>query len=191
LLGLKLDFSNHDLMKFTRILGSNKLTMTFSQKRIRLGVVLLPALLFCVSLTQNAFIYEYQGKQVPSSISIFLMGGFAILGGGGLEWLTWLANPIAIVSCIRFLNETNPQIKIEPILRIPIPNPKPISHWLSLIAAAIAWSFSFWNEILAAESGSTGQILGLEYGYWLWVSSLTALSVSINIYYLYLGKVYA
>ena len=163
--------------------------MTSNQKKLRVCVVLLPALIFCVSLTQNAIVYEYQGKQTHSSISVFLIGGTAILGDGLLEWFIWLANPIAFVSCVRFLKETNPQIRIEPVLRIPMTNPKPNSHWLSLIAAAIAWSFSFWKEILAAESGSTGQILGFKYGYWLWVSSFTALSISINIYYLYLGRV--
>jgi len=152
-------------------------------------VVLFPALIFCVSLIHNAIVYEYQGKQTHSSISVFLMGGTAILGGGILEWFTWLANPIALVSCIRFLMETNAQNRIEPVLRIPKSNPKPRSHWLSLIAAAIAWSFSFWNEILAAESGSTGQILSFELGYWLWVLSFTALSIGINIYYLYFGRV--
>lgn len=163
--------------------------MTSNQKKLRIGVVLFPALIFCVSLTQDAIVYEYQGKQTHSSISVFLMGCTAILGGGILEWFTWLANPIALVSCIRFLKETNSQIRIEPVLRIPISNPKPSSHWMSLISAAIAWSFSCWNEILAAESGSTGQILSFESGYWLWVSSFTALSIGINIYYLYLGRV--
>lgn len=165
--------------------------MTSNQKKLRIGVVLVPAIIFCVSLTQNAIVYEHQGKQTHSSISVFLMGGTAILGGGMLEWFTWLANPIALVSCIRFLKETNYQIKIEPVLRIPIPNPKPSSHWMSIIAAAIAWSFSFWNEILAAESGSTGQILSFESGYWLWASSFTALSIGINVYYLSLGRVLA
>jgi hypothetical protein len=163
--------------------------MTAIQKKLRVCVVLLPAIIFCVSLTQNAIVYEYQGKQTHSSISVFLMGGTAILGGGLLEWFIWLANPIAFVSCIRFLRETIPQTKIEPVLRIPIPNPKPTSHWISIIAAATAWSFSFWNEILATESGTTGEILGFESGYWLWVSSFTALSTSINIYYLCFGKV--
>lgn len=166
-----------------------KIIMTFNQKKLRIGVVLFPALIFFVSLTQNAIVYEYQGKQTHSSISIFLMGGTAILGGGILEWFTWLANPVALVSCIRFLKETNSHIKIEPVLRISVPNPKPSSHWMSLIAAAIAWSFCFWNEILAAESGSTGQILRFESGYWLWVSSFTALSIGISVYYLYLGRV--
>ena len=170
-------------------MASNKLRMTAIQKKLRVFVVLLPALIFCVSLTQNAIVYEYKGKQSHSSISVFLMGGTAILGGGLLEWLIWLANPIAFVSCIRFLKETNLQYRIEPVLRIPIPNPKPSSHWISIIAAATAWSFSFWNEILAAESGTKGKILGFGSGYWLWVSSLIALSFSINIYYLYLDKV--
>lgn len=163
--------------------------MTALQKKSRVGVVLLPAFLFCLSLTQDAYFYEYQGKQTSSSISAFLMGSIAILGGGVLEWFIWLANPIALVSCIRFLKETSLQIRVEPVLCVPMPNPKPSSHWLSLSAAAIAWSFSSWNEILAAESGSTGQILSFKCGYWLWVWSITTLSMCINIYHFYLGKV--
>lgn len=164
--------------------------MTSNQKKIRIGVLLLPALTFCASLTQNALVYEYQGKQTHSSISVFLMGSIAILGGGALEWFIWFSNPIALVSCIRFLKETNPHIRIEPILCIPISNPKPSSHWISLVAAAISWSFSFWNEILAAESGSIGKILSFGIGYWLWVSSFTALAIGVNFYYLYFGKVF-
>lgn len=158
--------------------------MTLNQTKLRIGTVLIPALIFGISLTQDAIVYKYQGTQTQSSISMFLMGGFAILGGGGLEWLTWLANPIAFFACVRFIKETNLTIKIDPVLNIPIPLSKPSGHWLSLIATAIAWSFCFWNEILAAESGSTGKIYSFESGYWLWVSSLTVLSICINAYYL-------
>lgn len=156
--------------------------MSSNQNKFRIITVVLPTIIFFISLTQDAFIYEYQGVQTYSAITIFLMGGTAILGGGVLEWFTWLANPIAIVACVRFLKETNPVIRIEPVLKTIIPNPKPISHWLSLLATLIAWSFSLWKEILAAESGTTGQIYSFEAGYWLWASSITTLCICINLY---------
>ncbi|WEK20721.1 MAG: hypothetical protein P0Y49_06165 [Candidatus Pedobacter colombiensis] len=157
--------------------------MSLDQKRLRLGIILIPAIIFGISLTQNALTYEYQGKQIHSAISLFLVGGISIVGGGGMECLTWSANPIAILAVIRFLMESSAVIKIEPVLLTPKPKPESSSRWLSLIAAAIAWSFSFWKEILAAESGTTGKIYSFEPGYWLWVSSLTILAIGINFYY--------
>jgi hypothetical protein len=50
-------------------------------------------ILFIVSLTLTAINYEdYDKLKSYSSISIFLLGGISILGGGLFEWLIWLAN---------------------------------------------------------------------------------------------------
>jgi len=163
-------------------------SMTLTQSNLRRYIILIPVIIFAISLTQNALVYEYQGKQVHSAISLFLIGGISIAGGAGMECLTWMANPIAIIAVIRFLIETNNVNKIEPVLGTPIPKPEPTSYWLSLIAAAIAWSFSFWKEILAAESGTKGKIYSFEPGYWLWVSSLTILAIGINCYHFRFNK---
>ncbi|MBL0065623.1 MAG: hypothetical protein IPP38_11555 [Bacteroidetes bacterium] len=92
------------------------------------------------------------------------MGGLAILGGGLLEWLIWLANPVYIFALI-FFYKSNKTSKL-----------------VSIIATILALSFTTWKEILAAENGRTATIESLNLGYWLWVLSLTLLSIR-TIYY--------
>lgn len=157
--------------------------MSRNQKHLRPIIVLLPALAFIASLTQKAFSYQYIQVETTDSLLLLLMGGTAWIGGGLFETLIWIANPIALIAAIRFLRESNPVVKIEPVLKIPIPKPKAKSYWLSALAAMIAWSFCLWDEVLAAESGTTGEILSLEPGYWLWVSSFTLLTIGINYYH--------
>ena len=161
-------------------LADRKSLMSSNHKYLRLSVVLLPALVFTASLTQKAFSYQYIQVEVTDGLLLLLMGGIAWIGGGLLETLVWMANPIALIALIRFFRESSSLVKIEPVLKTVIPNPRPRSYWISAIAAAIAWSFSLWNEVLAAESGSMGEILSLEPGYWLWVSSFTLLAIGIN-----------
>lgn len=51
--------------------------------------------LFLLSLTQTALLCDdFDGLRTYSSINMFLTGGFCILGGGLMEWIIWLANPI-------------------------------------------------------------------------------------------------
>ncbi|TKC65203.1 hypothetical protein FBD94_01195 [Pedobacter hiemivivus] len=158
--------------------------MSSNQKKyLRLTIVLFPALVFAISLTQDGFSYQYIDVERPKSYSLLLMGGIAFIGGGLFETLIWIANPIALIAIIRFLIESSAVVKTEAILKTAIPKPKPSSYWLSALAAVIAWSFSLWNEVLAAESGSMGEILSLEPGYWLWVSSFTMLTIGINYFH--------
>lgn len=152
-------------------------------KHLRLAIVLLPLLIFLTSLTQDGFSYQYIEVEMQKSYLLLLVGGMAFIGGGLFETLIWLANPIALVAMIHFLSESNTVVKIEPVLKTVIPKPEPRSYWLSALAAVIAWSFSFWNEVLASESGKMGEILSLEPGYWLWVSSFTILALGINYYH--------
>lgn len=83
---------------------------------------------------------------------LLLMGGTAFIGGGMLETMIWLANPIALFAIIRFLLENKTQGKIDPILNQPIPKLQCKSGWNSILAAGLSLSFSLWDEVLAAES---------------------------------------
>ncbi|WP_421939905.1 hypothetical protein [Pedobacter sp.] len=148
---------------------------------IRIGILSISILIFLLSLTQDAFSYQYIKKEVVQGYMLLLMGGLAIFGGGLFEWIVWLANPIALSAIIFFIKETNSIVKVDHILPKPMYKPN-FSQWLSLIAVIIAWSFSLWKEVLAAESGSMGKILSLDPGYWLWVTSLTMLATGINTY---------
>jgi hypothetical protein len=140
--------------------------MTSDNKR-RIGIITFSALLFCASLTQDAIIYnDFDGQKTHASFPLLIMGGLAILGGGLFEWLVWLANPLYILSIVLFI-----QSKKNGLI-------------LSVLSTLIGLSFLNWNEILAAESGRTAEIESLELGYWLWVSSLAALSIGIILNYL-------
>jgi uncharacterized membrane protein len=92
------------------------------------------------------------------------MGGIAILGSGLLEWFIWLANPLYVLALIFFFKSNK------------------TSRVVSIVATFLALSFTTWKEILAAENGRTATIESLNLGYWLWVLSLTILSIG-TIYY--------
>lgn len=137
-----------------------------TKKRLRLIICLLSMIIFIISLSQDALICDdYDGQKIHSSLSLLFMGGLAILGGGPLEWLIWLANPIYIIALTMFINNKKAALKF------------------SIAASLIGLSFLKWNKILAASSGRTATITSLELGYWLWISSMLFLTLGI-IYYL-------
>ena len=118
--------------------------------------------LFLLSLTQTALLCDdFDGPRTYSSISMFLTGGFCILGGGLMEWIVWLANPIYFFAVTLFLRNSNK------------------AKLLSIIASSLAFSFLFWNNILAAEDGRTATIKSFKFGYYLWLASFIVLSIGI------------
>lgn len=158
--------------------------MNSSQKFLRFAIALIPLLIFSASLFFKAFSYQYIQVETTEGYMLLLMGGMAFIGGGLFETMVWLANPIALFALVRFLKENRIRAKLDPALNKPVPRLKSRSGWLSALAAGIALSFSLWNEVLAAESGSTGKILALHAGYWLWASSFILFTIGSN-YYLY------
>jgi hypothetical protein len=133
--------------------------------KIKTYVSLISLTVFIVSLTQTALTYnDFDGQKIHSSLSLLFMGGLAILGGGLLEWFIWLANPLYVLALIFFF-KSNKTSKV-----------------VSITATILALSFTTWKEILAAENGRTATIESLNLGYWLWVLSLTILSIG-TIYY--------
>ena len=141
--------------------------MTLDNKlnKIKTYVLLISLTVFIVSLTQTALTYnDFDGQKMHSSISLLFMGGLAILGGGLLEWFIWLANPLYILALIFFFKSNKTSKKF------------------SITATILALSFTTWKEVLAAENGRTATIESLNLGYWLWVLSLTILSIG-TVYY--------
>lgn len=133
--------------------------------KVKTYFLIISLTVFILSLTQTALTYnDFDGQKTHSSFALLLMGGLAILGGGTLEWLTWLANPIYFSALILFYKSDKKSIK------------------LSILATIIALSFISWKEILAAESGRTAAIERLNAGYWLWTFSQIILSIG-TIYY--------
>ena len=135
-----------------------------NSKEIKFTTVGLCVLVFAISLTQNALIVNYNNEiRISSSFDFLFMGGIAFMGGGMLEEIIWLANPLCFFA-IKFLIKDDKKAVL-----------------LSLTASALAISFSFWNEILGAESGTMAKIISFELGYYFWVSSILILTIGILI----------
>jgi len=133
-----------------------------SSKKIKLTVILISIFFYLISLTQDAVVFnDYDGHKTLTSLGMLLMGSTAILGGGLLEWLVWLANPIFIIALFTYSISNKSSVVF------------------SSIASLISLSFICWQEILAAENGRLAQISSLETGYWFWLSAMIILSSGI------------
>jgi hypothetical protein len=133
-----------------------------SGKRVKLIVILLSIFFYLLSFTQDAIIFDdYDGIKTRTSLEMLLMGSIAVLGGGFLEWIVWLANPIFIIALFIYAKS------------------KKGSVLFSLLASLISLSFIYWHEILAAENGRLAQISSLEIGYWFWLSAMIILTSGV------------
>ncbi len=131
-------------------------------KTLLIGLCIL---LLIASFTFDAFTYQHQGIQTMSSVSCFFMGAIAVLGGGTLEWLIWLANPLSLIAIYCLIMN------------------KPISSTFAFLALFLAISFYSWNSVLVSESGTTGEILSIENGYYIWVISIFILTIGSYLYF--------
>ena len=133
---------------------------------LKLLVIISSLATLILSLTYNAYKVEgYDGINTQSSLSCFVMGSTAILGGGILEWIIWLANPLCLISIFFIITDNEKAPKF------------------ALAALLIAMSFSLWNNILISESGATGKILSLELGYYIWLISIATLTIGTHFYF--------
>jgi hypothetical protein len=118
--------------------------------------------LFALSLSQTAIFYDdYNGSGKYGGLELFLSGGIGILGGGVLEGLIWLANPLYFLAI--FLTFRKSKFAIVPCA----------------IGAMLAYSFGTWEEILVAENGRNATITSLGNGYMLWLWSLFILTLGL------------
>lgn len=127
----------------------------------KLYLLILSGIFFTASLTQTAIASADLEDKTLSGFALLIMGGTVILGGATLEWFIWLANPLYFISIFLLLKDDN-RARIT-----------------STIATLIALSFSTWENILVSESGRTGKIDSLGYGYWTWVIGLFILTAGI------------
>jgi len=136
-------------------------------KKNKLLIIILSLLLFGASLTKNAITFNYNNEiKTASSIDYLFMGSMAFLGGGLCEQIIWMANPLGLFALIHLIKNNDKKAVVS-----------------SFIACCLAISFSFWNDILGAESGTMANIISLELGYYLWLSSILILTIGIFIYY--------
>jgi len=139
-------------------------------KKYQLTIIILSLIFLAIALTQNAIIKDFNDIREPqSSLDFFLMGSTAILGGGLLEWIIWLANPLCLLAMIDLWKG-----KERAIIKCGI-------------ALTFAISFAFWKNILGSESGSIATVVSLQAGYYLWVMSIIVLTAG-TFWYFKTGK---
>ncbi|OQP49793.1 hypothetical protein A4H97_28300 [Niastella yeongjuensis] len=113
--------------------------------------------IYMLSFVLPAFtMLDYDGKKSIAGFEAFLTGGLVILGGGLLEWIIWVANPLFMLSI--FLRLRGDRRAIVP----------------GIASVLLALSFLFWKDILAAENGRTAVIASRNAGYFLWLISFVA-----------------
>ena len=126
-------------------------------------IAIISILLFALSLTQDAVTCtDFNGPKTLSSLSVFISGAVAILGGGLAEWITWMANPLYFTALILVLCRKRAAV-----------------YFISA-AAFLAFSFLFWQELLVAENGRMAKISSLNAGYYLWLGSILVLYAAGN-----------
>ena len=92
---------------------------------------------------------------------------------------TWLANPILFASWFILLLNYNTKRKIIGFIGI----------ILSATSFIVGLSFSTMNLIVSDESGVPRHITGLGVGYWLWLLSMAASSLSAICQYIELSRI--
>jgi hypothetical protein len=81
--------------------------------RLKDSIWVMSVIVYIVSLTQPAIVYnDYDGQKRFSSVSALLMGAISFLGGGALEWIIWLANPLYIFALSLFIGSNRSSILI-------------------------------------------------------------------------------
>jgi hypothetical protein len=118
--------------------------------------------IYVLSWFFRAFTTNSVGDEVVLGYQAAIMGGLAILSGGLMEWIIWLANPLFILSIVLKF-QGNRKAKI-----------------LSLMSVVIAFSFLFWKDILSSENGSRAVIESRGLGYYLWLLSFTVWASSFK-----------
>ena len=118
---------------------------------------------FITSLTQPAFYIDRveDPNAYSNSLVLFFMGWMSLLGGAGVPFLIWLANPLYIISIIMTIKG------------------KSSALYYSLSATALALIFSLLKTIMTSESGNTSVITSRGLGFKLWFISFIVLSVGL------------
>lgn len=135
------------------------------QSLLKTLTITISLALYFYSFTFDAFSYNYQGINIMSSLEALLMGSIAVLGGGAYEWLIWLANPLCLVAILCLLFD------------------KKIALHFASVSIILSLSFLSSNTVLAAESGTRGEILSIKSGYYIWLSSIVILTIGVYFYF--------
>ena len=134
-------------------------------KQINPRAVILRAsiVVFLISLTQQCYCTT---NSCGYSIAAVFSGAIGLLLGGA--GITWLANPLLLISWI--LAKKSPKFSLL----------------TSFLAVITSLSFLLFSKIISDEAGNYSQIISYKLGYWLWVLS-SVIMLGGNIW-LYLSK---
>jgi len=135
--------------------------MYFDQwKQHRKWALYLTLGLFLLSLTQPAFYIDRTDFDAWSSpIGLLLMGWLGILAGDS-ACLAWIANPLLILGVVSLFKFD----RFAPILGI--------------LALGVSLTFLGQEQIISSEAPTYSKITKIKLGYWLWVSSIGAFTIS-------------
>ncbi len=135
-------------------------------RNLRNIIVIFCLIIFAISLPQLALrVNDYNGPADMHSYELFLVGGIAFLGGGIIETLIWIANPLSLIAIIIFFKSNE------------------ICKVFSISALIFSLIYLFWGKILVAENGRLADIEKLCLGYWLWITSIMILNIGIFYYF--------
>lgn len=135
--------------------------MYFDQwKQHRKWALYLTLGLFLLSLTQPAFYIDRVDFDAWSSpIGLLLMGWLGILAGDS-ACLAWIANPLLILGGVSLFKFD----RFAPILGI--------------LALGVSLTFLGQEQIISSEAPTYSKITEIKLGYWLWIISIGAFTLS-------------
>ena len=118
------------------------------KSKLKTAVLIIGMGMFFISLFTNCFCTNVGCK---SSIEAFAFGWLALFFGQAA--FAWLANPLLIIAWILIIRDKN-------------------SAWIfGLIATIANLLFLAFPNIIENEAGTYSQIIKIQLGYWLWLSS--------------------
>lgn len=124
-------------------------------------LIVISAGLFLFSLTRQCYCTT---NQCGDAIIVFLLGWLGLIYGGAV--LTWLANPLIILSWILTRKQSRHALLV------------------SVLASLICLSFLLFDTVIDDESGHYNTIVDYKSGYWFWTFSAVTM-VAGNLYLRY------
>lgn len=124
-------------------------------KTIKIILVTFSLILFSLSLFQECYVVGNRESLGSFGLIALLMGWMNI----SISFLAWFANPLYLFTII-FIFKNKRAAKI--------------TGCLSLV---FSLSFLILNEVLISEAGHTGKVEKYLLGYWLWILSITIVTV--------------